>query len=91
MQVNHKDTNRSNNALTNLEYVTPAGNVEHAKRWGRYLKGESSPAAKLNELEVRAIRALRTCDWTYKMLAQSFDVSAWTASAICRKRMWAHV
>lgn len=30
MQVNHKDSNTSNNELSNLEWVTPSENVQHA-------------------------------------------------------------
>lgn len=37
-QVNHKDGRRQNNKITNLEFVTPAQNVAHAKARGKYSK-----------------------------------------------------
>lgn len=34
-QVNHKDLNKVNNCVSNLEWVTPKGNADHARRLGR--------------------------------------------------------
>lgn len=33
-QINHKDGNKNNNAVSNLQYVTPAENVKHSCRLG---------------------------------------------------------
>jgi hypothetical protein len=35
MEVNHKDTVKTNNRLSNLELLTPIGNREHARAAGR--------------------------------------------------------
>ena len=41
--VNHKDGDRGNNTLSNLEYATPAANMEH--RWARSSNGSRCSSA----------------------------------------------
>lgn len=35
-EINHKDLNKTNNDVSNLEYVTHSENMEHAYRAGRF-------------------------------------------------------
>lgn len=46
-EVNHIDTNRKNNIVTNLEWCTHAYNIEHSKKLGNYNRpdwvGEGNP------------------------------------------------
>jgi hypothetical protein len=58
MHVNHKDGNRRNNNISNLEIVTPAENMAHAVRTGLIPFGARNSNAKLNARLVRRIRSL---------------------------------
>lgn len=54
-QVNHKDSNRLNNFLENLEWCTAKENAEHCASKGRTLKGEKSPVNVYSEETIRKI------------------------------------
>jgi hypothetical protein len=54
-QVNHKDSNRQNNHVSNLEWVTPKENSQHCVDNKRTLKGEYSPVSVYTESTIRQI------------------------------------
>lgn len=58
--VNHKDCVKSNNYLSNLEYVTHKENVRHAVRNNRFpsKKGNKNPNVKLSDTQVGVIKRL---------------------------------
>lgn len=60
-QINHKDGNRRNNALDNLEWCTQSENNKHAHVTGLNIppRGEKKRNAKLTAEKVREIRALK--------------------------------
>src|SRR3954454_21758741 len=68
IQVNHKDCDKENNRLENLELVTAEQNRQHARDSGRVkpLCGMANPQAKLTDEDVRAIRRLRARGVTAK-------------------------
>lgn len=60
-QVNHKNLVKTDNRASNLEWVTQAQNMEHARQHlGEFrAKGERHSQAKLTDAQVARIRQLR--------------------------------
>jgi len=57
MQVNHKDGDKGNNCVDNLEYLTPKENTRHSMRLGlQILEGRANPNARLTAQDVTEIR-----------------------------------
>ena len=93
-EVNHKDGNRANNAVENLEWVTRAENNQHAYRAGLRVAapshGEANGSAKLTAEEVRKMRSLRP-HFPLRELAKRFGVGISTVCSICRRESWKHI
>lgn len=90
-QVNHKDGNKSNNHLSNLEYVSRSENALHAyRKLGRKAKsGQSAPGAKLTSGKVAIIRAMWTSGaFKKKHLSEIFGMSFFAVWAILANRTW---
>jgi hypothetical protein len=58
-QANHIDFDRSNNLLTNLEWKTPSGNVQHSVLAGRWAGPHDSAKnpKKWKKLDLEAVRS----------------------------------
>ena len=93
-QVNHKDRNRANPDVDNLEWVTAKGNSEHS--WAfpdRALtvpRGERHKMSKLTEHQVRCIRAFRGL-WRQRSMARAFGVSQHNIMWVQTRKTWDHV
>lgn len=98
-EVNHKNGNKSDNRVENLEYVTRSENNRHAYRLGLMKnkltgKGESHPLAKLTDEIVIEIRQAfrpynRSCGAV--ALAQKYGVDASTIHRAIDGRTWNHI
>lgn len=88
--INHKDGNKLNNSLENLEWVTHSENVLHAYRTGLTitLKGEQNHNSKLTEENVGFILGSKEKS---KNLAIKFRVHPSTISRLRNNKQWKHI
>lgn len=63
--------------------------MEDARKHGTLSHRERNGQAKLNDLRVKAIRALRLLGWTQRDLADVLEVSQATISAVDTGNRWA--
>lgn len=90
-QVNHRNGEKKDNTLPNLEYVTPSENQIHRSRVLRKNMGETHHRAKLTEDLVREIRKAYKPGMGYRNLARDYGVSESTITHVITRRVWAHV
>lgn len=81
--VNHKDGDRTNNRLSNLEYVTRSGNMIHAVRTG---------LLRRSSLTVEAVREIRRTGHAvpWRFWAKKFKISRTSVYDILNHRSWKH-
>lgn len=88
--VNHKNGDKTDNRLENLEYVTYSENSRHAYRKGLAPVGEKHGLSKLTTEKVKEIkRLLKTMDVTRTAKAAGVPYS--TVNAIAKGRTWRDV
>lgn len=85
-QVNHKDGNKLNNSVENLEWVTNMENRQHAVKNLLHLTGEKCSWSKLTQKDVVFIRLSK--DLTAKELAEKYNVSVSTIRAVKQGKSW---
>lgn len=90
MQVNHKDGNKWNNCVPNLEIVNPSENNIHAIRTGlkKIPRGSKWHAAKLVEPQVVRIKDLLAKGRSQTEIAKRYSVHQCTISDIARGLTW---
>ena len=98
--VNHKDGNKKNNSVENLEYVSPSENnihalnagLRHRATKGNQRRGENHPSAVLTENEVRRILQIhKDRRWGKVKIARQFNISVGAVSAILQNRSWKNI
>ena len=93
LYVNHIDSNRENNSLNNLEWVTFEENVKHGYKSGYTSnKGSNNGFSVLTEKQVLEMRSKRENDkLTYQQLATQYNVSYGCVAGIIQRKNWKHI
>lgn len=94
LQINHKDCNKANNRIKNLEMVTLLENIQHGveNKCFNAMKGEENPFSKLTDKDVRSIRRMyATNKYLQDALASKFGVSRPTIGRVISRELWPHV
>lgn len=92
-EVNHKDGNKKNNHISNLNWTDGVGNMKHAiEELGFVNHGENAPAAKLTEKQVRDIIEMhKSGNYTYAQIADRYNIKAGHAWNIVKGVIWKHL
>lgn len=97
-EVNHKDGDKTNNCVANLEYVTQSENIAHAYRIGLRTAsrvsinvGVRNGQSRITEDDVRTIRTRADSGESRRKIALAFGLSSAAVDAIVWRRNWKHV
>lgn len=94
LQVNHKDGNKLNNHISNLEWVTSSENRKHALNLGlaKITVGEQCSWSKLTNKSVKKLRKIYSKgNISMKKLGEKFGITNETVHGIIHKRYWSHI
>ena len=86
LTINHKDGNKLNNCIDNLEQVTQGENILHRFRVLRHKPVIGN--CKITKEQAEEIRKLREQGWKYKDLMKKFNVGKTTISYVVNKKIW---
>lgn len=94
-QVNHKNGEKRDNRLANLEVCSPSENTLHAvhvlgRPWTAppHKIGSKNGRAKLREEQIPEIRRLRAAGWSQQKIADRFGVNQTIISGVLRGVYW---
>lgn len=89
LQINHKNGNKADNRLVNLELVTPSENSKHAYTTGlTSAVGVKNGRAKLN---TDSVREIKTSMLSVKNLSEKYGVATRTIRSVISGANWGFV
>jgi len=89
--VAHNDGSRTNNAVTNLRWATQSENLRDCRSHGTAMIGSKNPSASISELDVRAIRRMKTLGIPRAVIAEGYGMHIRSIFRILSNTSWEHV
>ena len=89
--VNHKDFDKLNNHVSNLEWMLASDNHKNAVDNGRKSRGERHYKSVLNVDLVRRMKTMRDSGMTTKPIAVTLGLKEHLVSDVLNNRCWKHV
>ena len=92
-EVNHKNLNRDDNSLHNLEACSTLYNIQHSITYGarKDYRGSKSVLAKYDENTAQQISELLQAGYSNTEISQLLNIPMTNVSDIKRRRTWTHV
>lgn len=91
-EVNHKNGNKHDNRIENLEWATPSENISHAYNTNLNHTGQNHVHARLSEDDIKEIAKLyETTDLLQREIAAQFGVTQPHISDILKGDRWKRV
>lgn len=93
MEVNHKDGNKKNNCLSNLEWCSSSENQKHAFRTGlqKPRRGEANNLSKLTEKDVIKVLDMHDEGFFDEEIAEEVGCSVKNIYSILSGKSWKHI
>jgi hypothetical protein len=91
LTINHKNGDRADNRLENLEAVTQAANNQHKIDVLGFGRGETCHLSKLKDPDILEIRLLRVQGRRQAEIASIFKINQSDVSRICARKTWRHI
>jgi len=89
--VNHKDSNRQNNEISNLEWVTPKENSEHGVLAGNFPVGEDAFHSKYTQEQIHLVCKLLTDNKSSMWISEQTGVEIGTVYSVKVRRTWLEI
>lgn len=92
-EINHKDEDKTNNHVDNLEWCTTKYNLTYGHRLD-CVKGENNPKHKLTPDQVKTIRSVYIkgdSEYGQSALGRKYGISHVSIASIIKRESWKHI